>query len=772
MPNIINGTSGPDNLSGTSGDDSINGGAGDDTVHGGAGNDTIDGGAYTFPGPHDELYGEAGDDNLIIYPADGSRANPFSIADGGTGYDIAQLRFANFGSALHYVHNTTSGTVTCGRTAAQLFNIEAIVFLAGSASDQITGGVNADWLFGNEGDDTLDGGGGDDTINGGAGNDSLTGGGGADVFAYNSPGFGNDRIADFDVSRDRLDLSALGITDFLTASLFLADSGNDTTFTLAYNGSQTATLVGVKFSQLSAANFIFDATTTAYSAAGTSAPNLYFGAQGNDTLGGGLGDDTITGAGGSDILSGGADDDLLIGGAGNDAIDGGTGIDRAVYGTTRAAATVTRDAALHKLVVTTPLDGTDQVKGVELFFFNDGLYSFNFATASTVLANFGGQQGWTSQAVNQRALADVNGDGRLDIVGFGYSAVRVAIGNGDGTFQAAKIGVANFGPAQDWDSQDHYPRLLADVNGDGRADIVGFGYAGAFVAMGKADGTFADTTLAVADFGGQLGWTSQDTFQRTLRDVNGDGKLDIVGFGGAAVFTALGNGDGSFQASRIALADMGPAEGWASQSQYPRQLADVNGDGKLDIVGFGQGAVFTALGNGDGTFQASKVALADMGVSLGWTSQNAFPRMMADVNGDGRADIVGFGYGGASVALAKADGTFNAATLAVAAPAFGQAQGWTSQDATPRQLIDLNHDGVLDILGFGPDGTSIAYGNGDGTFALAARDLANFGLAQGWNSDDTYLHQVADLNGDGLPDIVGFGYAGVKVAMNQGDVLL
>ena len=49
----------------------------------------------------------------------------------------------------------------------------------------------------------------------------------------------------------------------------------------------------------------------------------------------------------------------------------------------------------------------------------------------------------------------------------------------------------NFGTgaaAGGWASQDIYPRLLGDVNGDGRADIVGFGVAGAYTALGQADG--------------------------------------------------------------------------------------------------------------------------------------------------------------------------------------------------------------------------------------------------------------------------------------------
>ena len=137
-----------------------------------------------------------------------------------------------------------------------------------------------------------------------------------------------------------------------------------------------------------------------------------------------------------------------------------------------------------------------------------------------------------------RELGDVNGDGRDDIVGFGAHGTYVALGQANGTFAAPVLALQNFGTGQGWSTQDAFPRDLGDVNGDGRDDIVGFGIAGSFVAYGQANGTFSATTFDLANFGRDQGWTSDNIMHRELADMNGDGTADIIGFGTSGVFVA------------------------------------------------------------------------------------------------------------------------------------------------------------------------------------------------------------------------------------------
>ena len=159
---------------------------------------------------------------------------------------------------------------------------------------------------------------------------------------------------------------------------------------------------------------------------------------------------------------------------------------------------------------------------------------------------------------------------------------------------------------QSWGPQQ--PRFAADLTGNRCADIVGFG---ARRRMGRPQQRRrhfrSRPTWSWPGSAAIRGW-SVENHPRLLADLTGDGRADIVGFGDAGVWTALNHGDGTFEPMRFVVADLGYDQGWRVD-QHPRYVTDLTGDGQADIVGFGDAGVWVALGNGDGTFRSPKLVL-------------------------------------------------------------------------------------------------------------------------------------------------------------------
>jgi len=221
------------------------------------------------------------------------------------------------------------------------------------------------------------------------------------------------------------------------------------------------------------------------------------------------------------------------------------------------------------------------------------------------------------------------------------------------------------------------------VTGTNGADIVGFGDAGVFVALSNGDGTFQPPQLVLEDFGFEAGGWRVDKHPRFLVDITGTNGADIIGFGNDGVFVALSNGDGTFSFTpQPVIADFGFEAGGWRVDEHVRLMADITGTNGADIVGFGNDGVFVALSNGDGTFSFTpQLALQDFGSNQDWTVEDHV-RLVGDVTGEGRADIVGFGDAGVLVATARADGTYRERPLFVI-PNFGRGKSGPVEQVGP-----------------------------------------------------------------------------------------
>ncbi|WCN14253.1 hypothetical protein GV054_15260 [Marinomonas mediterranea] len=337
-------------------------------------------------------------------------------------------------------------------------------------------------------------------------------------------------------------------------------------------------------------------------------------------------------------------------------------------------------------------DGMADIVG----FANSGVYvSYSTGTGFTPqerkLSSFGYESGWRTEN-HPRILSDVNGDGMADIVGFANSGVYVSYSTGTG-FTPQERKLSSFGYESGWRTENH-PRILSDVNGDGMADIVGFANSGVYVSYSTGTG-FTPQERKLSSFGYESGWRTEN-HPRILSDVNGDGMADIVGFANSGVYVSYSTGTG-FTPQERKLSSFGYESGWRTEN-HPRILSDVNGDGMADIVGFANSGVYVSYSTGTG-FTPQERKLSSFGYESGWRTEN-HPRILSDVNGDGMADIVGFANSGVYVSYSTGTG-FTPQERKLSS--FGYESGWRTENH-PRTLSDVNGDGMADIVGFGNAG--------------------------------------------------------------------
>ena len=353
-------------------------------------------------------------------------------------------------------------------------------------------------------------------------------------------------------------------------------------------------------------------------------------------------------------------------------------------------------------------------------------------------------------------LADVNGDGCLDaIVADGNGYVWIAPGDCGGNF-----GAVTYVPMGD----SNAAVALADMNGDGHLDIV----TTTISIVDPIYGDLAGNMLAVAFGDGHGNFSSGRDYVGTgmsyslaIGDFNGDGHPDVVSASPdtdtASVYINDNTGGFGFpQGEWIGLPRVGVLNAPLSAPSF----ADVNGDGKPDIVLLDEGYngeyfITTMLNDGTGRF-AGPVP-SDAGISI--TSEWMGDYRLGDFRNTGHLDFVGIGFGlnystGAQYILfvpGNGDGTFGKSTFVATSGANGE-----------MAVGDFNRDGKLDIVAVGanPNGAGWVLtsflGNGDGTF----RNAGSVTFSDSAEEIDRVF--VGDFNRDGKPDVLvydtGNGY--------------
>jgi len=354
------------------------------------------------------------------------------------------------------------------------------------------------------------------------------------------------------------------------------------------------------------------------------------------------------------------------------------------------------------------------------------------------------------------ATADLRGIGRTDLVvaESDSNSVGVFLANGDGTFVESSIALPG----------SAVTLAIGDYNHDGKLDIavpMADSNSPAYIVVlpGLGNGTFATPIVTpTAQYAPETFWVSSG-------DLNGDGFPDLVltnnFIDDISIQVFLNNGDGTFSAGQVVFQN-DPVQFLSTA------LFDGDEDSNLDLVVTDSvGYLWFAHGNGDGTFSTTPTKFG--------TGDFAFGIGVADVNGDGHLDVITSGnpemeapgYGATagnltSVLLGDGKGNFGPATVYRGdLAAFSLA------------IADFNGDGHPDIVTADQDTDSAVVFLNNGTGGFGEPQGSWIGELPGsFNSPASDMMSV-DVNGDGKPDLVLMEYPGsdsydqLTVLLNQ-----
>ena len=322
---------------------------------------------------------------------------------------------------------------------------------------------------------------------------------------------------------------------------------------------------------------------------------------------------------------------------------------------------------------------------------------------------------------NGVAAADVNGDGKPDLVvtNGGTSGVSILLGDGRGGFRAAPGSpLAVSAP----------PHLAAagDLDRDGRPDLVATSHDshGVFVWLNEGDGRFR---AAPGSPFSALVRGKPHNHGLALGDLDGDGDLDVATTDDEAhvVAVLLGDGKGRLQPAPESPFGVG-------REPYPLALGDVSGDGHPDAVtpDVGSASLSVLLGDGKGGFSPAKTS------PIAVTSRPYFVAL-GDLDGNGTLDAVTT-HDDVTLATALLGDGHGGLRPAAGSPFDVGRRSWKIV------LVDMDADGKQDLVLGGGDAVVVMRGDGRGGFAPGSTVSAGRGA---WSVT------VADFDADGRADV-------------------
>lgn len=304
-------------------------------------------------------------------------------------------------------------------------------------------------------------------------------------------------------------------------------------------------------------------------------------------------------------------------------------------------------------------------------------------------------------------FAPINPGCSSDITHSWSGGINTLFSNANGTFGLRREGWLPRGGYNL--SPDTTRTLPAEIDGDGSTDLIHIWGSGINSLVSNLDGSYR---LIREGWLPRAGYNMSLSSSRVLGgDVDGDGDTDLVHVWTGGLNTMTSNRDGTFSMRK---------EGWLPKSGYVISptgqvflISDWSGDGRADIVHVWSDGLNMLRSAGDGTYQL---------VNEGWLPRAGYPTSIAssrflagDVNGDGAGDLVHVWSGGVNTMVSRLDGTFS-----LVREGWLPRDGYATAPTTTRYfLADLNGDGAADLVHVTGSGITSMFSNRDGTFGAA-----------------------------------------------------
>ena len=338
-------------------------------------------------------------------------------------------------------------------------------------------------------------------------------------------------------------------------------------------------------------------------------------------------------------------------------------------------------------------------------------------------------------------LIDLDGDGNLDFVTGAHG--------GGGPIAALGDGAGHFRLAPEFTGTEVH--IACDINEDGKLDLQ--------MTHGDGGGKWwiNESTPGRVRFR-DSGITASQARQNAMIDIDRDGKVDWLHERPGVVWE-LGDGKGGFKPS-------GGIPTGAKRNETNIHYADLRGNGRIDLI-VHWGRYDHPAGQSRVFFNDGKLGFSDVTKQIGLSPQDGFAiKGVGDVNHDGFPDLMALENKWPEVYLNDGKSNFKKRQGALIGMQEARKPPYVSWGLAT--VVDLDNDGIADILWNGRNFLWVLRGNGDGTFTY---------MNKAWGIDDYSKATVdeglcfGDIDGDGALDLIGFAAdrepARVKVYRND-----